>query len=139
MTSDPEHLATCACGQLRITAKGEPDIVVACSCTACQRRTGSPFGVAAYYPRGKILSTEGESRSFDRAAEAGRSLSNKFCPDCGTSVYWTLDMRPDHIGIAIGCFADPGFTQPARAVWSETKHHWMDFPDDIPSFPKAAP
>ena len=105
MTTDLEHLATCSCGQLRVTAKGEPDVVVACSCTACQRRTGSPFGVAAYYPRERILAIEGASNDFDRTSESGRSVNNKFCPDCGTSVYWTLDMRPNHVGIAIGCFA----------------------------------
>ena len=49
MASEDTHLATCGCGALRVTTAGDPDLVVACSCIACQRRTGSPFGVGAYF------------------------------------------------------------------------------------------
>ena len=48
-------------------------------------------------------------------------------------------MRPDHFGIAIGCFADPAFTGPARAIYLENQHHWVDFPEDMPLFDQAAP
>lgn len=139
MTDTSEHIASCVCGSLRVTAKGDPDVVVACNCTECQRRTGSPFGVGAYYPKASIVSIEGEANSFTRTAETGRSLSNKFCPNCGTAVYWTLDMRPDHFGIAVGCFTDPSFVAPTRTIWTKNQHHWMLFPDEMPSFPEASP
>ncbi len=134
-----EHVAVCTCGNLRITAKGDPDVVIACNCTDCQRRTGSPFGVGAYYPRASIVSIEGKSVSFERQSDAGRALSYEFCADCGASVYWTLDMRPGHIGIAAGCFTEPDFVRPARAVWAKNQYHWVEFPDDLPVFPEAAP
>ena len=47
-------------------------------------------------------------------------------------------MRPDHFGIAVGCFADPGFLRPTRVVWAESRHHWVTFPDDMPQFEQAA-
>ena len=41
--------ARCACGDLTVTLPGPSSAVVACHCEDCQRRTGSPFGVGAYY------------------------------------------------------------------------------------------
>lgn len=136
--TDAEHIARCACGALQVTVQGDPDVVVACNCTDCQRRTGSPFGVGAYYPRARVLSIVGETGSFARKSDAGRTLTNMFCRHCGTAVYWTLEMRPEHIGIAVGCFSDPGFVAPARIVWAKNRHHWVRFPDDMPSFPESA-
>lgn len=138
MTDGAERVAACTCGQLRVTAAGDPDLVVACSCFECQRRTGAPFGVGAYYARASIVSIDGESQKFTRGTEAGRTFTNSFCPECGTSVFWELDMRPDHMGVAVGCFADPQFPGPVRAVWAENSHHWVAYPDDLPVFEQAA-
>ena len=41
------HRAQCACGQLAVLCLGKPIKVSVCHCTACQRRTGAPFGVVA--------------------------------------------------------------------------------------------
>jgi hypothetical protein len=136
---DNDHRATCLCGQLAITAGGEPDMVIACNCLKCQQRGGAPFGVGAYYNRDRIVSVDGTSKEYGRTADSGRGLTNHFCPECGTTVYWSLEMRPDHLGIAAGCFADPQFTAPVRTIWTENKHHWVKFPDDLPAFEKAVP
>lgn len=130
--------ATCGCGQLRVEAKGDPDIVVACNCLACQRRTGSPFGVGAYYKK-EMISAAGAEKAFARVAQSGLDVGTRFCPDCGTSVYWTADLRPDHYGVAVGCFGDPGFIPPARVVWNENQHSWVEFPKDLQSFRQGTP
>ena len=133
-----EHSARCACGRLSLKIAGDPDRVSICNCTQCQRRTGSVFGVGAYFPRASVAAIEGRSETFTRSSEAGRKLTFHFCPGCGTSVYWTLEAFPDHYGIAAGCFDDPGFLAPMRVVWAQHKHHWVEFPDKLPVFPKAA-
>jgi hypothetical protein len=46
--------ATCHCGQLRLTVEGEPFNVSICSCLACQRRTGSAFGMQAGYKADQV-------------------------------------------------------------------------------------
>jgi hypothetical protein len=45
------RIALCCCGSLRAEATSEPALVAACHCIECQRRTGSPFGVSAYFPK----------------------------------------------------------------------------------------
>ena len=138
MSGADTHQAKCQCGQLRVTTVGDPDIVMACSCLACQRRTGSPFGMGAYF-RKEAATPEGEPRIHARVADSGLDVSIRFCPECGTSVYWTADIRPEHVGVAVGCFGEPGFGEPARVVWSESKHPWIRFPDGVPEFPQGAP
>lgn len=139
MSERSEHVATCACGGLRIKVSGKPDVVSVCNCTQCQRRTGSAFGVGVYYPRDRILAIEGAHKTFSRTAESGRSLTNNFCPHCGTTVYWTLELRPHHVGIALGCFLDSSLLRPERAVWAQHRHDWVRFPDDLPVFPTRPP
>ncbi|MDH3739070.1 MAG: GFA family protein [Alphaproteobacteria bacterium] len=138
MTDDQNRVACCSCGQLRVTAAGDPDLVVACSCFECQRRTGSPFGLGAYYQRDQILTIDGDHKSFARGTASDRTLTTNFCPECGATVFWELEMRPEHIGVAVGCFADPQFPGPVRAVWAENSHHWVAYPDDLPVFEQAA-
>ena len=133
-----KHVAQCACGGITATAEGEPQVIVQCHCFQCQRRTGSPFGVIAYFRQDDVRLT-GAPKTHRRTVEgADRSVTDYFCPDCGGTVYCMLDLRPQHIGIAVGNFADPLFATPTRSVWTQHKHHWVSLPSGIPAFPQAA-
>ena len=57
----PERAARCACGNLMVTARGEPLEVYLCSCTDCQRGSGSAFSYAAIFPESAV-SIAGERR-----------------------------------------------------------------------------
>ena len=116
--------AACACGQLRISCAGEPQRVSVCHCLDCQRRTGSAFGVAAFFPRGAVT-PEGRQHTNRRVADSGRGLTFHFCPDCGSTVFWEPEFRPDSIAVAVGGFADPSFPQPEKAVYEERAHPWV--------------
>ena len=122
--------ATCACGQLRAICEGEPPLVALCSCTHCQRRTGSVYGVGAYFEREQVT-TAGAFKRFRRSSDTGRSVDLRFCPDCGSTVFWELEMMPGRVGVAVGAFADPDFPAPQVAVWTEEKYHWVPLPEGI--------
>jgi hypothetical protein len=130
--------AHCSCGALRVEVSGEPDAVVACHCGECQRRTGSVFGVGAYFKKEHVR-TEGIDNTYVRDAPGGRKVRNHFCPTCGTTVFWDLDRRPDSIGVAVGTFHDNDFPRPTRSVWEESKHAWVAFAHDFVHFPQAMP
>ena len=132
------RVAHCACGAVSATAEGEPEFVSQCHCTACQRRTGSPFGVGAYFRRDAVK-LAGPTKTFVRKVEGTeRTIVNHFCPACGSTVYWMADLRPQHIGIGVGAFADCEFMRPNRSVWTQHKHDWIALPDGVPAFPQAA-
>ncbi len=128
--------AQCNCGALTAEVEGEPEAVVACSCTDCQRRTGSVIGVGAYYPAERVR-ISGASTSWEREAASGKKFRQNFCPVCGSSVFFTADLKPGIIGIAVGAFADKDFPKPMRSVWEQSHHAWLGLPEGIPHFPRG--
>lgn len=131
------HDISCQCGALRITASADPDFVVLCNCDACKKRTGAAFGVGAYF-RKDALSVVGDWTSFERTAESGRKLDQRFCPACGTTVFWSLEMRPGHYGVALGAFNGPK-PEPTRAIWTQETLDWVRFPEGLPTYPRSSP
>lgn len=117
---------------MRAEADGEPAVVSLCNCVECQRRTGSPFGVGAYYEASQVR-LFGRSTIYERQVEA-RALRFHFCPGCGSTVYWEAANHPGRYGIAVGAFADPHFPKPARSVFERSRHDWLSFSDDIPGY-----
>jgi hypothetical protein len=131
------NIAQCSCGSLRAEVSGPPDGgVVICHCAECQRRTGAPFGVGAYYSNSNVL-IKGESRLYTRVGASGHPVHQHFCPSCGTTLYWYLGFRPDVVGIAVGGFVDPIFPAPIRSVWEQSRHEWVKLPDGIQHFPQS--
>jgi hypothetical protein len=124
------RIAHCCCGSLRAEATGEPALVAACHCMECQRRTGSPFGVGAYFPKEHVR-TKGPSRVYVRGSDSGRKIELHFCPDCGSTVFWRAEYGPDLIGIAFGAFADPSMPSPTVSVWETTRHPWVTFDHEL--------
>ena len=107
-----ERLATCACEELQIRVRGDPSIVAACNCLQCQKRTGSLFGVVAFFDDERVIETVGNYCCFERSSDSGRLVKIYFCPNCGSSVFWKVEFLKGSTGIAVGCFADPAFPKP---------------------------
>jgi hypothetical protein len=117
--------AACNCGQLSLACEGEPARISMCHCLECQRRTGSVFGTQAWFPRERITSIIGRSTTFNRLADNGKALSFKFCPICGSTVYWEAEGFPGLIAVSVGSFGDPMFPAPEYSVWKRRQHHWI--------------
>lgn len=117
--------AACECGQLRIVCEGEPLRVSICHCLACQRRTGSVFGVQARWAQHNVRSVVGNATEYVRTGDAGGRATYRFCPQCGTTVYFTIDTMPDMVVIAVGAFADPDFPPPIREIYTARRHGWV--------------
>jgi hypothetical protein len=98
-------------------------MVSLCHCSACQRRTGSTYGVAAFFPHADVT-TEGDAVAFARTSDSGHDVTFHFCPSCGSTVYWVTARKPELTAIAVGAFADPSFPPPSRSVHEETRHSW---------------
>lgn len=127
--------AACSCGQLKLVAEGEPLRVSVCHCLACQRRTGSAFGVQARFPR-DCIEIIGSSDQYTRISdEEQRKTEFGFCPECGATVYWVSASAPDVVAAPVGAFADPSFPPPSFSVWETRKHAWVTMPPDVERHP----
>ena len=121
--------AACSCGQLALTITGEPVRISMCHCLECQRRTGAVTSNQARFAREQIT-VAGKATEWARTAESGNALTFRFCPVCGSTVYWTGAGFPGFLAVAIGTFADPNFPAPTISVWEECRHDWVPAPAD---------
>jgi hypothetical protein len=128
--TEATRAASCSCGQLRATVCGDPLRISVCHCLACQRRTGSVFGMQARFTRTGATFT-GRSSKYARTGDSGGTATFHFCPDCGAIVWYELDAYPDVVAIPVGAFADPAFPPPRVSVYGESAHAWVRLPDDI--------
>lgn len=118
-----DRTAQCNCGQLSARCQGAPQSVSVCHCAACKRRTGSAFSWNATYEEGKVT-VSGEFSTFERVTDTNRSNRYHFCRECGSIVYYFVEMRPGTISIPAGLFADAEFAAPKVEVFAERKVGW---------------
>src|SRR5919198_2972530 len=95
--------AACSCGHLRLEAAGDPIVVSMCHCLACQRRTGSAFGIQAAFTADQVRVT-GRYAEYVRTSDEGEERTFRFFPDFGATVFWTLAAVSDAIAVPIGAF-----------------------------------
>ena len=124
--------AACHCGQLRLGVEGDPFAVSICNCGACQRRTGSAFGMQAGFSTDQVRVT-GRYSDFSRVSDEADRKEHvfHFCPDCGSQVFYTEPTEPDLIVVSVGSFADPSFPPPTESGYDSRRHPWVELPDSI--------
>lgn len=131
MTATIEREASCWCGDLGVTLRGEPMLVSSCCCTRCQRRTGSFFGVTVYFHPDQMVARRGTPATFHLPEGAAEF---HFCSRCGSNIWWRPFDEDDVIGVAGGAFADPTLPGPQRMVWTGKRHPFVCVPAGVPEF-----
>lgn len=119
-----KRVASCSCGALSITAQGEPVKIAVCHCLSCQRRTGSSFGVAVFYPIDRVEHS-GRSSLYERLGDSGKPLTFHFCPNCGSTIFWLPAFRPGLVAIALGTFEDKQGLAPSLSVYEDHRSPWV--------------
>ena len=125
------HKASCACGALSITVEGAPLVSSMCFCTDCRKRTASAYGMTSFYPKDRLVRTEGENKTFRRIGDSGNPLDFHFCPTCGVSVWWEMEAKPEYVGIGTGLFDNDFAYPPERAVYCQSKPGFVTLPEDL--------
>jgi hypothetical protein len=129
--------ARCSCGALTLSLPERPKLVVACHCLDCQRRTGAPFGVGAFYPTDAVA-ISGTAKEFTRYAASGGKDHTYFCPICGSTIYWKADNLPSFIGVAVGALAGPKYPAPVKSVFERSKHNWVQIVGAVEHFQQSS-
>jgi hypothetical protein len=126
--------AACSCGQLRLEVAGDPFAISICHCLACQRRTGSAFGMQAGFNADQVR-VAGHHTDYARTSdEADRKVHVfHFCPDCGSTVFSTEPDEPDIVVVMVGAFADPEFPLPTESGYGSRRHSWVVLPSGVES------
>lgn len=129
------HEGGCVCGAVRYRTHGPPRRVSACSCTWCQKRTGSAIGISVYFDKNDV-DIRGDLRKYRVSSDAGRWIESEFCVTCGSTVTWTLEFFPEYRGIAGGTFDPPAFWyELERLVFARSKPDWLGLPEHLEVWP----
>jgi len=97
--------AACSCEQLRLVVEGDPVRVSICHCLACQRRTGSVFGVQARFDVEQVR-TEGRYSEYLRVSDNCEARIFHFCPECGSTVFYRIPSAAELIAVPVGAVAE---------------------------------
>ena len=122
--------AACSCGNLRLTVEGEPARVSICHCLACQRRTGSAFGVQARFDESQVR-IAGAPSEYVRISDDGDERIFSFCSECGGTVAIRYPGTPGIVAVPVGAFAHPSFPAPIRSFYESRRHSWVSLPDEL--------
>ena len=125
-----DRTTRCQCGALRAKVTGEPVRVIICHCIDCQGRTGAAFSYNVRFERTQVQ-LEGTGCCYEREARGSRKIRNYFCPTCGTTVYWELDLLPTLYGIAAALFEEKPLPLPRISIWEENLCGWAVVPHGI--------
>jgi hypothetical protein len=80
--------------------------VQACHCDACKKRTGSAYGLSVMVESDDVAAFSGQTRTYTRSGESGKEVHYEFCPQCGATIRWRIDIVPNRQVFAGGAFDD---------------------------------
>ena len=122
----------CQCGAVRYRTKDKPIRAMACHCTTCKLRTGAPYGIGIYYNENDVEFLQGEMSKFRFESDTtGRWIQNEFCTQCGSTVTWTLEMRPGLRALAGGSFDNPNWYDLEAHIWTRSARSDMRYPEGM--------
>ena len=132
------HHGGCVCGAVRYRAHGDPVAGTVCHCKFCQKRLASAFAVIALYKMSDV-ETQGEVKEIEHRSDvSGRWLKMSFCPQCGTTVWHTAELRTGMRAVAAGTFDDPTWLRIDRHIWTQSKLPWVVIPEGVDIYPQGA-
>lgn len=123
--------ANCCCGQATIEVKGNPKIHLVCNCNNCKERTGSAFGISAYFDNAQVKNINGNTEIYKIDTDTTQQ-ERFFCKSCGTTLYWKIskfNAIPDidkMTGIAGGCFTENPLPEPVLLAANDQKCSWIE-------------
>lgn len=135
-----KQLGGCQCGAVRFCTTDTPVRAMACHCTTCKLRSGSPYGVGVYFNENQFEYIQGTVQSYQFESDtSGRWIRNEFCSSCGSTISWTLEMRPGLRAIAGGAFDDPDWYTIEAHIWTRSARSDMAYPEGMAVHAQALP
>jgi hypothetical protein len=103
----------CLCGQVKVSARGEPLRVGICHCTNCRKESGSAFTFYAIWPTQQV-EHEGETSVFNRQS---------FCARCGSHLFSGDDREAE---VKLGVLSEaPTSLAPSYELWVKRREPWL--------------
>jgi hypothetical protein len=123
----------CQCGAVRYEISAAPLRLFACHCRECQKQSASAFGMSLIVRRAAVVLTQGETRTWSRKADSGRTVCCVFCVACGTRL-WHAKEGFDVVSIKGGSLDTALDCANAIHCWTARKLPGMVIPPNAKQF-----
>lgn len=107
------YQGTCLCGQVRVSARGEPMRVGICHCANCRRESGSAFTWYGVWPAAR----------FESSGTTVQYRGQHACSACASPVY-SLDAHEAEIKLGTLVEAPSGLV-PTYELWVRRREPWL--------------
>ncbi|MFD1611868.1 GFA family protein [Sphingomonas tabacisoli] len=127
----------CLCGAVRYRLLSEPFDAGWCHCRTCQLNSGSPAMAFASVKAGDLKIEQGadalgrvESSSFGH---------RRFCTQCGTPLYMSVNHQPETIDFSIATLDEPARLAPGFHIFYASRIPWAEPGDALPRHDRFRP
>lgn len=127
----------CLCGAVRFILSAAPVAARICWCRDCQRYSAN--GSANIIVPTAALEISGQTTEFERTADSGNKIRQRFCPTCGSALFANAAVRPELTGVRVGALDDPSSVRPTMNIWTDSAPAWAHFDDALDCFERGAP
>ena len=132
------YTGRCACGQVTLAIAGEPVTARQCWCRQCQQVAGGgPTHNVMFRTDDITIAGAIATRSY--VAASGNTVTQSFCPDCGTPVMGQSDARPQLRALRLGILDEPHGLKPLMAIWTDDAPAWAVIDPALEQFPRQPP
>lgn len=132
------YAGRCACGAVTATITGEPVGVRQCWCRQCQQIAAGSATTNAMFATDDVK-LEGALATRSYIAASGNTLTQSYCPECGTPIMGQSSARPQFRTIRVG-FLEPGHgLAPQMTIWTADAPPWAVFDPALEQFPGQPP
>jgi hypothetical protein len=135
----PEPLTgRCNCGEVTARIAASPVQTRQCWCRQCRKTAaGGPTHNAIFNTADVSLS--GAVGAWSYLAPSGNTLTQTFCPQCGSPVFAQSSARPQFMTIRFGFLDEPHGLRPQMAIWTEEKPDWAVIDPALALYPQQPP
>ena len=114
----------CHCGLIQFTATVDPNKVVICHCTDCQKLSGSAFRVVVPSNAETFL-LQGKPKHYVKVSESGAKRIQAFCPECGSPVFSTAQENATQVYLRVGLLRQSHNLAPTLQIWERSALPWV--------------
>ncbi len=132
------YTGSCNCGKVTAALSGEPIAVRRCWCRQCQKLASGSATTNAMFATDD-LDLRGEVETWDYVAASGNTLTQTFCPACGTPVMAQSSARPQFRTMRVGFLDEPHGLAPQVAIWMSEKPAWAVEDESLDCFEVQPP
>lgn len=130
---------SCACGAVTATISADAPVAVRqCWCRQCQQVAGGAHTTNAMFLTEQVAIT-GKLATHTYTAASGNTLTQSFCPACGTPVMAQVSARPQFRTMRVGFIQPPHNLTPQMVIWTDDAPAWAVFPEGLERHARQPP